>query len=539
MDNLPKEDQTSPDQQGGEIFSSASNEFGNQSVDSRPEIPSETIADQYQPVESINGGTEARENSNQDQINSEMLSPSDNSTMTSPPAYIEDSRKKYLIIAVLIVLVLSVVGYLAKSILVKKTPSVAQPVTLTYWGLWEDKEVLQPVIDEYKRSKPNITINYIKQDPKQYRERLQEAIKRGEGPDIFRYHNSWLPMMQSYLSPVPKSIYSDTDFENTFYPVVSDDLKSNNNFFGIPLEIDGLLLFYNEDILKGANIDVPVTWEDVQNAVAKITVKQSNRIVTSGIALGTAENIEHFSDILGLMMLQGGVELSQSFFKCTDPKITTCAVEVLSYYRKFSETPNNTWDETLDNSILAFSQGKVAMIFAPSWQIYTIKTLNPNLNFKTASVPQLPCKQKPCASINWASYWVEGVSSKSRNSNSAWEFLKFLSQSEILQKIYSEQVKYRKLFGEPYSRRDLGKALSDNPYLAPLIASAPTMKSFFLASKTYDGDTGLNSKLIDYLKNAVNSLAQGVSPETALKTAEEGFKTIYSRFDIITPVPTQ
>ena len=152
------------------------------------------------------------------------------------------------------------------------------------------------------------------------------------------------------------------------------------------MEIDGLVLFYNEDILKGANVDVPTTWIDVQNAVSKITVKEKDNIVTSAIALGTAENIEHFSDILGLMMLQNGTVLTKSLFSCVDTSSTTCAVEALTFYRKFAEEPNNTWDNTLENSIFAFAGGKVAMIIAPTWQALAIKEISPDLNFKTNSI---------------------------------------------------------------------------------------------------------------------------------------------------------
>ena len=65
------------------------------------------------------------------------------------------------------------------------------------------------------------------------------------------------------------------------------------------------------------------------------------------------------------------------------------------------------------------------------------------------------------------------------------------------------------------------------------MSMAPNMKSFYLSSRTDDGKTGLNSSLIDYLKNAVNSLKdQGVSEETALKTADSGFAEVFKRFNI-------
>lgn len=456
---------------------------------------------------------------------------------TSPPPFVEDRRKKILVIGmILIVIILVLFGATVFIRRIFNQPAVnSENINLTYWGLWEDKNLLQPVFDDYKRNNPKVTIQYVVQDKIQYRERLQAAIGRNEGPDIFRYHNTWIPMLIKDLSPVPKSVYSDDDFKNIFYPVVTSDLKVQGNYYGIPLTIDGLLLFYNDDILKGANISPPQTWVDLQNAAAALTVKEKEKIITAGVAMGTAENIEHFSDILGLMMLQNGTQMTRSLFSCSDKTSTTCAVEALSFYRKMAERPNNFWDDTLDNSIIAFGSGKVAMIFAPSWQVFTIKTINPDLKFKTAKVPQLPCDKTSCPSVNFATYWVEGVSQKSKYQKQAWDFLKYLSSEDTMKKIYNIEVQSRKYFGEPYSRISLLSTLSDNEYISPLIDEAPTMQSFYLASRTYDGDTGLDTTLIKYIKDAVNSLSQGTSAETALKTADNGFKQVFSRFGIVSP----
>lgn len=459
-------------------------------------------------------------------------SPSDEGPIPPPP-FEEDRKKKILIIA-LGAIVLILLLFVIVKIIFKPKP-VAKNITLTYWGLWEAKGTVEPIINDYQRLHPNITIDYVKEDSKEYRERLQAAISRGQGPDIFRFHNTWVPMLTNELAPVPKNVYSDGEFTSSFFPVAVSDLKVNGNFYGIPLEIDGLMLFYNEDILKNANVSVPGSWIDVQNATGRLTVKENGRIVTSGLALGLTENVEHFSDVLGLMMLQNGVELHKSLFSCSDSSVKSCASEALSFYHRFSEPPNNVWDPTLENSVVAFARGRAAMMFGPSWEVDTIRAINPDLNFKTAKVPQLPCNSQNCPIINWATYWVEGVSSKSSNRDEAWAFLKYFSSPEVMKKYYALQIQERKVLGEPYSRVELANTLHDNAYLAPLLEMAPTMKSFPLASRTQDGETGLNTSLIKYMQDAVNSQSQGVSPETALQTADNGFKQVFSRFNITSP----
>lgn len=451
-----------------------------------------------------------------------------------PPPYNEDNRKKFLILAIILTFFFLLIVLLLKIVLSGKKPATSGDITLTYWGLWEDKNVFQPVIDDYKKSHPTVTIDYVKQDPKQYRERLQASIDRGEGPDIYRFHNTWVPMMINYLAAVPESIYTADEFAKVFYPIATSDLKVGGNIYGIPLEIDGLVLFYNEEMLKAANVSVPTTWLDVQKAVEpnKLTVIANGRIVTSGIALGTAENVEHFSDILGLMFMQNGAQPTKTLTGCADVK--DCTSQVFTFYRQFAENPNKTWDDTLDNSILSFAGRKVAMILAPSWQAFTIKTINPSFNFKVTQVPQLPCVKQPCTPVNWATYWVEGVNSKSKNQAAAWEFLKYLSDPATMKKLYGLEQQSRTLFGEPYSRVELGQSLSSNPYIGPVIVEASTMKSFYSASSTFDGETGINSGVNKYLRDAVNSLSQGVSVDAALKTADNGFQQVFTRFGLVT-----
>ena len=78
---------------------------------------------------------------------------------------------------------------------------------LTWWGLWEDESVVAPLIAEYQEANPKVKIQYVKQSQQDYRERLTNALAKGEGPDIFRFHNSWVPMLKNELDFVPPSAH--------------------------------------------------------------------------------------------------------------------------------------------------------------------------------------------------------------------------------------------------------------------------------------------------------------------------------------------
>lgn len=393
-----------------------------------------------------------------------------------------------------------------------------QEVTIQYWGLWENDALITPVIADFEAKNPKIKVQYVKQNHRQYRERLQAAIARGDGPDVFRFHNTWVPMLKDDLAPVPETVMSASTFSSTFYKVASRDLVAGQTIFGIPLMIDGLGLYYNEDMFAAAGVALPTTYEELLQIVPQLTVKQENQILTSAIAMGTTGNVENFSDILAVMMMQNGAKL-------TEPKGVE-AEQTLIFFRKFADPadPVYTWNATLDNSIVAFANGQVAMIFAPSWRAFDIKQINPNLRFRIAPIPQLPGN-----TVTWASYWVEGVSTKSKQKEAAWQFLNFLTSRETAIKLYTEASKSR-LFGEPYARVDMGEDLAEDPYVGAFIKQAPDGRSFPLASRTFDN--GINDKLIKYLEDAVNSVKNGSAPTEALGTAANGFGQVLRSYGL-------
>jgi len=433
-----------------------------------------------------------------------------------PPIFEENTHKPFFIIGGIIVFIIFFIFIFKLFFSNKKNP---QPVSLNYWGLWEEKDIFEPLIAAYQKKYPYVKINYQKMDPQNYREKLLVRSRNGQGPDIFRFHNTWLPEIKEIASPLPSSIMSNVEFEKTFYKVHQKDLKIGDKYYGLPLEIDGLVLIYNVNLLKKAGIDkAPETWDQISEMVPKLTVKDTNgNIITAAIALGLTSNVEHFSDIFSLMLYQNGGNIQNLN--------SEEAAGALESYRKFAEPPNDFWNENMPNSLTAFIQEKVAMIFAPSWQILVIKAANPEIEIKALPVPVLP----GALPVSIANYWVEGVSKMSRYQIEAWRFLRFLIEKDNLTKMY-ELTSRTRLFGEPYSRVDLGSLLVQNNYLGAVIKQADYFVSVPAINRTFDN--GLNDEIIKYLENAINATIEGVSYQEALETAKKGVDQVLEKYKL-------
>lgn len=390
---------------------------------------------------------------------------------------------------------------------------------LTYWGLWEGKDIIQPIIDDYQKENPNTIINYQQATHNQYRERLESALAKEGGPDIFRFHNTWTPMLKSYLAPIPPDIFDNKTFEETFYPVVLKDLRGEGQYLGIPLEIDTLALYYNEDLVRQAGITgPPATWKDLEEAALKIrSPKGYGRIDIAGVSLGNTSNVDHWSDIFSLMLLQAGANLYAP--------VGEEAESALTYYTYFTKM-HSVWDDTLDNSTLAFAKGKLGFYFAPSWRYFDIKNINPDLKFSIAPAPQLEGDK-----TNYATYWVEGVNKLSKNSVEAWKFLKYLSSKSVMRKLYDLESKVR-AFGEPPSRVDLASDFDQDPIVSVFLSQAPSAESFYMPSMTHDGEAGLNSRVAKYYEDAINSVLKGNTPSEALSVVSSGLAQILPQYGV-------
>jgi len=167
------------------------------------------------------------------------------------------------------------------------------------------------------------------------------------------------------------------------------------------------------------------------------------------------------------MMLQNGANPA----KPTDKR----AEDALTYFTIFSSV-DGVWDETLPASTISFAAGKLAMYFGPTWRSFEISQQNPAINYITVPLPQLPKDSPNQPDISYATYWAEGVWTRSPNKEAAWDFMNFISSKESLEKIYQNASKTR-MFGEPYPRIDMAELLVDHPIASSVIAQAPAAQS--------------------------------------------------------------
>jgi ABC-type glycerol-3-phosphate transport system substrate-binding protein len=444
----------------------------------------------------------------------QFTSPPQELSSSPPPSIIFKAVKIFIGIAVIIGIIFVVFNF----ILPRFTPTQFNNITLTYWGASDDPQTVAPIIANFQKQHPNIKVEYVKVDIDQYKDKLITRSKNGNGPDIFLFHNSWVPQISSILLAIPSSTMSQETFIKSYYPVAKRDLVKGGVVYGVPKEIDVLCLYVNKDIFQAAGLSVPTTWVDLVSVAKSLTVKDENgSIRTAGVAMGTTSNVTHAQDILAMLMAQNGVNLTDLG---SNPEAVT---DALFFYTQIAKVPDNMWDENMDQSIKVFASGSLAMYFGYARDYSIIKAMNSNLVFDIYEVPKLQEQ-----GMTTASYWAEGVSNRSKHQNEALQFLQYLASKEVSQQLFNEQSKTRNI-GQPYARIDLAESLNSS-IIFPFVTSAPSAISSYFVDGTYDN--GLNTQSNEELNKAISSVLGGGSPQVAAEDLSKGITPILKQYGL-------
>lgn len=359
----------------------------------------------------------------------------------------------------------------------------AEKITLIWWKTFDDYRQVQPLVEAFQKTHSNIQITFVQKNIETYEDELVDALASGNGPDIFSIHNDWLPKHKSKLSPAPEKIFSLRKFKEDFVQVATADLVDEDQIYAVPLSIDVLAMYYNKDFLATANIArPPATWQELVTNTPRLT-RQDNigNFERSAVALGTADNVNRAPDILSLLMLQNGTtfynptrDVSNLNQTITDEtgKTYNPAARALEFYTQFASPQklSYTWNNKNNNSIEAFANSQVALIFSYAYLRDTLATKAPFLNYGIAAIPQIDSQNK----VNFANYWAEAVAKQSKHPEAAWQFLQYITSKDVLAKYSAEkkQVSSRlDLIEQQISDKDIGifaeNALSTKSFYKP------------------------------------------------------------------------
>ena len=296
---------------------------------------------------------------------------------------------------------------------------------ITYWTAYntvspEFKTLTEQIIPAFQKLHPNVTIDAQAIPYDELRKKLLAAIAGGETPDLLRADIIWVPEFaeQGALAKLDELLPDFATYKDRFYPGPLATNFYKGNYYGLPLDTNTRVIFYDNEVLQAAGIaDAPKTFDEFKAACDKV------KALKKADTFCYAEGGTGAWNVLPWIWSAGGAITDPTYTKATgflNGKGTVAAVTMLRDMLK---------DGSLSPSILggglqtseAIGKNQVGMIVDGPWMPPIFKEQFPDLKYSLAPFP---------AGDGGSSSVVGGedivIFDKSQNKEAAAAFLRFV-----------------------------------------------------------------------------------------------------------------
>jgi ABC-type glycerol-3-phosphate transport system substrate-binding protein len=149
-------------------------------------------------------------------------------------------------------------------------------------------------------------------------------------------------------------------------------------------------------------------------------------------------------------------------------------------------------------------------MFSYAYDLPTIKAQAPKLNFSVAKLPQI--EGNPATNINFANYWVEAVSKKSKHQNEAWDFIQFITKAEQARSYLTKTKK-------PTALRSLVAAQKTDNEIGVFVDQVLTAKSWYKGGNAKAAEDAIREMIEIVMTNTSDKL-QAIIDTAAAKVQQ-------------------
>ena len=446
--------------------------------------------------------------------------------------------KRLLSLLLISTIVLGIGGCRKKQVVITQK----QPITLTYYKLYENQENMNELFTEFRKKYPYVNVQYRKfTDSDIYFETILNEFAEGRGPDVFSVPNWWVKPNYLKLQEAPANIVNPQVYREIFLDIASTDniiLDTNNteHIYGMPMSVDTLAVYYNKSHYEAA---IPErgrpanTWLGMQSDARILNFKQNNTLIRSITPLGNPNFNTKDIDVLYTRILQSG----EPFYnKNATSSIFAKSMEIeniFKYHLSFADykSPNYSTNENIvdpnnpNKEVEAFLTGKTSMIFGYSHlykDLLSVHTAlkragNDVINISDIQITEMPQENANQEKVAYANYFTEVVSKNSKNSFEAWALISNMISKPSLEKLYSKDFK-------PTSRRDMIPTQRSNRIYFPFVNQLGYAKSLPISD-----DAKYREILSETLTQAINDPNYKITTRKFMSNAQAEINQVLSQ----------
>ena len=301
-------------------------------------------------------------------------------------------------------------------------------VTLRFWGMGREGEVVAELVKGFERENPGIRVR-VQQIPwSAAHEKLLTAHVGEVTPDVAQLGNTWVPEFSALgaLAPLDSLVgaSSSIDPSHFFEGIWATNLVADT-LFGIPWYVDTRVIFYRSDILARAGYEsLPATWAGWRTAMERVKALAG----PGQYPLFLPTNEWPQPVILGLqagssLLAEGG---RRGAFAA--PAFRR-AFEFYTGLFADSLAPPITSNQ-ISNIYQEFAAGNFAMIITGPWYIGEFRRrLPPELQDRWATAP-LPGPDGAESGVSMAGGSSLVIFRGTRHPEAAWRLVEYLSRPE-------------------------------------------------------------------------------------------------------------
>lgn len=326
------------------------------------------------------------------------------------------------------------------------TPGVARsPVTLRFWAMGREGEVVQELVRDFERAHPDIRVR-VQQIPwSAAHEKLLTAHVGNATPDLAQLGNSWIPEFAALRAIEPLDPWiarSAVVGPQHDFPGIWNTNVVEGRVYGVPWYVDTRVLFYRRDLLEAAGYDsVPGRWDQWQRAMEAIRRRSGGR--RYAIFLPANEWVQPI--ILGLQAGSPLLEDHATRGAFSRPEFRRAFDFYLGLFRA-SLAPSIGAQE-IANLYQEFGRGYFAMYITGPWNLGEFRRrLPPELQGAWSTAP-LPGPEGPASGLSLAGGSSLVLFRASRHHDAAWKLVEYLSDPE-------RQARFYRLSGDLPARRE-------------------------------------------------------------------------------------
>lgn len=288
-------------------------------------------------------------------------------------------------------------------------------------------DVVNSLIKDFEAANPNITVeqNNVPNPENVWTMR----VSTGDAPSVFTHypHNPVFQQMTKEGRIV--DLTGGPLLANVSQGIV-DLSKIDGKNYVVPVAVATLGVYYNIDMFKELNLEIPQTYDELIEVAKKIKAagktpfyfsdKDANPIrqeVVSRMGLQMT-NVEAFLD----SVMKGDAHI-------TDNAEFKPFAQKLYDLRKYGQ--QDALGTGYDDALREFANGKSAMWYTGIWAVPTIKQSNPNLNF--AMFP-MPADKAEDTKVQVSVDTALGLPAEGKNQGEAKKFIEFMTSKESVQK---------------------------------------------------------------------------------------------------------